>query len=599
MLALQLPSNFFDKPPNAASASLSGREHAVEGFFDEAPAVGAKRPRDPDEEEEPTQETEEMEEAGENEELDIDKIVNEAEAVEVMDLAALKRTMASLERKMQKNQELRIKHSGDPQKFMESEVELFEEVNKLQVLATAPELYGELVRLNGVGKFSELLDHENNDIVLAVIELVNELTDPDALMEADDEAETSAKALVDALMENAFLELLVKQLAKFDETDDDQKQGVYKVLSIVENLSEVLPSVLEPLCERTELISWLLTRLQAKIFDENKLYSSEVLSILVQDSEANQLKVGQNEGMDKLLALTSAWRKKDPQDTEQAELVHNIFNTMCSALLQPANQKALVDGEGIELMVIMLQARKFAARPALKVLDYAMNRNTAACDRFVAAMGLKTLFPGLLKPASILAKKSKDAKSSGSAREDEEHVVSIVASLLLRLSGEAHARTVHKFLENDFEKLDKLMELHEKYYSLVSQVQDDGFENEEEDEDGADDGRSEDEKAKAREDLRKARKYLLRLDKGLYTLQQVDTIIAFVLSEDVAAINTRVRMLLNQMDSDLSQVIEVLAEYRDNAGDGSEQSKVEGDGINMKEVTNDLVDFLREIAPSF
>ena len=157
VLALQLPSNFFDKPPNAASASLSGREHAVEGFFDEAPAVGAKRPRDPDEEEEPTQETEEMEEAGENEELDIDKIVNEAEAVEVMDLAALKRTMASLERKMQKNQELRIKHSGDPQKFMESEVELFEEVNKLQVLATAPELYGELVRLNGVGKFLSLI----------------------------------------------------------------------------------------------------------------------------------------------------------------------------------------------------------------------------------------------------------------------------------------------------------------------------------------------------------------------------------------------------------------------------------------------------------
>jgi hypothetical protein len=130
-------------------------------------------------------------------------------------------------------------------------------------------------------------------------------------------------------------------------------------------------------------------------------------------------------------------------------------------------------------------------------------------------------------------------------------------------------------------------------------VQDDGLENEEEDEDGADDGKAEDEKVKAWEDRRKARKYLLRLDKGLYTLQQVDTIIAFVLSEDVAAINTRVRMLLNQMDSDLSQVIEVLAEYRDNAGDGSEQSKVEGDGINMKEVTNDLVDFLREIAPSF
>ena len=41
------------------------------------------------------------------------------------------------------------------------------------------------------------------------------------------------------------------------------------------------------------------------------------------------------------------------------------------------NQNALVEGEGVELMVIMLQARKFAAKCALKVLDYAMLRNTA------------------------------------------------------------------------------------------------------------------------------------------------------------------------------------------------------------------------------
>lgn len=45
-------------------------------------------------------------------------------------------------------------------------------------------------------------------------------------------------------------------------------------------------------------------------------------------------------------------------------------------------------------------------------------------------------------------------------RRRQEHVVSIIAALLLRLSGDAHTRTVHKFVENDFEKLDKLMELH-------------------------------------------------------------------------------------------------------------------------------------------
>ena len=85
--------------------------------------MGAKRPREePEEEEERAPEPDEMEEAEEDEALDIDKIVDEAEAVEVMDLSALKRTMAALERKMQKNQEMRIKYVGDPQKFMESEV---------------------------------------------------------------------------------------------------------------------------------------------------------------------------------------------------------------------------------------------------------------------------------------------------------------------------------------------------------------------------------------------------------------------------------------------------------------------------------------------
>lgn len=417
----QLPSNFFDKKvPDASSASLSGREHAVEGFFDEAPVAGSKRQREEVEEEveDVDQEQEEMEEAGDDQGVDIDKMLDEAEAVEVMDISALKRAMASLEKRMSKNQELRIKHADDPQKFMESEVELFEEVNKLQALATAPELYLDFVRLNGVQKLTELLDHENNDIALATVELVHELTDPDALMD-EDSAQEGAKALVESLVENAFLELLVKTLAKLDETDPEQQQGVYKVLAIVENLSEVSPGVLEPLCERTDIVNWLLTRLQSKVVDQNKLYASEVLSILVQDSEANQLRVGQGEGVDRLLALTSAWRKKDPKDTDESELVHNIFNVMCSALLQSANQKALVEGEGIELMVIMLQARKFAARPALKVLDYAMNRNTLACDRFVGAMGLKTLFPGFLKPSTILASKSKEAKASGSVKEDE------------------------------------------------------------------------------------------------------------------------------------------------------------------------------------
>jgi len=53
---------------------------------------------------------------------------------------------------------------------------LFEEVNKLQVLATCPELYPEFVKLQGVQKVTELMDHENVDVALSAVELIHELT---------------------------------------------------------------------------------------------------------------------------------------------------------------------------------------------------------------------------------------------------------------------------------------------------------------------------------------------------------------------------------------------------------------------------------------
>jgi beta-catenin-like protein 1 len=162
---------------------------------------------------------------------------------------------------------------------------------------------------------------------------------------------------------------------------------------------------------------------------------------------------------------------QDPPGEEEAELVQNVFNILCSALMIPENQTMLVEGEGIELMVIIMQFRRFASRCALKVLDYAMLRNTASCERFVNAMGLKTLFPGFMKPSSICQTKNKEAKRG--QIEDEEHVVSIISSLLLRLSGEQHQRVLNKFIESGHEKVDRLMELHDKYYRKVQDTSED------------------------------------------------------------------------------------------------------------------------------
>jgi hypothetical protein len=173
-----------------------------------------------------------------------------------------------------------------------------------------------------------------------------------------------------------------------------------------------------------------------------------------------------------------------------------------------------------------------------------MARNTAACQHFVQAMGLKSIFPAFMKSSVICLTRPKEAKLS--AKEDDEHVVSIISSLLLRLSGESHARLLAKFVENDFEKVDRLVEMHGKYHKAVQEAGD-GDEDEDEDEDEEDDGLAVEE-----------RRYIARLEKGLFILQQIAVIISFLLTEEVAGLEDRIRMILRQTGGDLKQVLDTL-----------------------------------------
>ncbi len=80
-------------------------------------------------------------------------------------------------------------------RFVESEVDLDEEIKKLHVLATAPELYPELVKHDSIVSLLQLLGHENSDISVSVCSLLHELTEIDTLAETD-----GALALVEGLV---------------------------------------------------------------------------------------------------------------------------------------------------------------------------------------------------------------------------------------------------------------------------------------------------------------------------------------------------------------------------------------------------------------
>lgn len=78
--------------------------------------------------------------------------------------------------------------------------------------------------------------------------------------------------------------MLVQNLARMNEEEESDRQGVFKTLGILENIISLEPKYAEDIALKTDILSWLLKRLQKKDFDANIAYTSEILSILLQNN---------------------------------------------------------------------------------------------------------------------------------------------------------------------------------------------------------------------------------------------------------------------------------------------------------------------------
>lgn len=98
----------------------------------------------------------------------------------------------------------------------------------MHLVATVPDLYPLLVELQIIPSLLELLSHENTDIAVAVIDLLQELTDVDILHESQEGADT----LIDALLEQQICALLVQNIERLDEMIKEEADGVHNTLGI-------------------------------------------------------------------------------------------------------------------------------------------------------------------------------------------------------------------------------------------------------------------------------------------------------------------------------------------------------------------------------
>lgn len=508
---------------------------------------------------------------------------------EELSITGIRRLLLRFERAFNKNQDQRSKYPDDPSKFIDSEADLDAALKALLPLSQAPVLaYPELVRSGTVTLLIGLLSHENADIVIDVVEVVHELTDEDvgneAEQEEDDEKSVDAalKILIEGLLENSILELLVDNLSRLNETEESDRQGVFHILGIFENVLGFNPQLSTRLVSQTSILTWLLTRIQLKTHDENRGYAAELLSILLQNNVETRLQLGKKDGVETILKVLSQYRRKDPIDAEETEFMENVFDALCSALSEPAIKNLFLASEGVDLMILMMKEKLQSRSRSIKTLDYAMSGSagSALCEAFVEALGLKTLFSVLMGQVS-----KKHANGPILALEDTSHILGIISSLFSNLASESPARVrlLTKFVESNYEKADKLLEIRDNSCSRLAVVDAEINKEKEELLNGEE-----------RIDTEEDAWYLRRLDAGLFTLQNVDYILAWISMED-DGIRAHLTQMLDRKTRSFKDVVRTLQIYHDNVED-DEQTHSAADGSarapSQKEILQHLIIFL-------
>jgi len=119
-------------------------------------------------------------------------------------------------------------------------------------------------------------------------------------------------------------------------------------------------------------------------------------------------------------------------------------------------------------------------------------------------------------------------------------------------------------MENDYEKTDRLFELHLKYLQKVQKIEKEI--------------ELEKQSLEAIDETDEQQFYLDRLEAGLFTLQLVDLVIAFVCNSSKGEIKSRLELLLSQQSLTFHNVSAIVKEYAKNIGD-SEETKMEAKQI--------------------
>lgn len=433
----------------------------------------------------------------------INKLLEEGEKVDnAFDEEALLLCIKNINEKFAINKALREKYKSNPEKFVDSEVDLHEEIKVMQRLAAYPNLINVFINNEGVESMVKLLTHQNLDIVNDAVFAIDEITDSDYLNETE-----NPKDLLEYFISSNLFEILVDDLHRVQEADDQQL--ITDILSVFENFLEVYPFSSYLIAQRTKILPWALKQIKITEFSQNKLFASEILYTLAQSSTENQIALCKLEAVVLFIKILFEMRNKTyklPENEE--EFVHNISNSLCSCLMINENKKVFRHADGPKTMLLFMRENNLFRHLAVKILDFATQNNPKCCKDLVELDGLKNIF------SYFMGKGFKNSHKNASLIADcEEHCLSIIFSLCKYTESVNKDRLLYKFKENNGEKCERLVEFYVKFNRKSKQISDSESDAEGDDIPG--------------EDI-----YVKKLNKGLFSLQLVSAIIGFLLTSE-------------------------------------------------------------------
>ncbi|KAJ9473471.1 Beta-catenin-like protein 1-like protein [Diplonema papillatum] len=412
----------------------------------------------------------------------------------------VKKLLAGLKHKITVNIEKRDLHADEALRFVDSEVDLDEELQEFRVLATMPGDFDTAVRLGTSATLMQLLIHDNLDIVGSVVKVLQELTDP-ALVEEEPDCIVLARDLV----KQGVIPNILRVLQRLEDTaaispddSDDQEDSGLACLGIIENLIDVLPEEafaddLHDATTRTAVAYIFRTLLnQKQRYNAMKGYCAEIVSTILQQyskvaAGMTLFKVDREgllkgdasdlvDGVRALVQCLAVYRKAREECTDdEIEYIENIFDCLCACLMHPAGQKAFDAAHGIALLLMLAvpkkkkkkqqsgndkaadkaelqrkQLQRTLKHGCLKTLSHALQHNPLSCFTLLENDGLGVLCGYLMMTIK---------KKQGEQTSLEGYAVSVLHELLRYLDGNNLGRVVVKFSELDYQKSDRIVEL--------------------------------------------------------------------------------------------------------------------------------------------